>query len=57
LLNLWAAAEDSLLDLGNRFGHLDTAGARLGAVEGGAAPPHTFFVIQDIEADLGRFIT
>jgi hypothetical protein len=53
---LGATAQDRLLHLGNSLGHLDATRARLGAVEGGAAAPHTFFIVQDIEANLGTLI-
>src|SRR5699024_2862258 len=45
-----AAADDGLLHLGDRLGHLDAAGARLGAVEDGAAAPHALLGVQDLQA-------
>jgi hypothetical protein len=46
-----------LLDLGDCFGDFNTPRARLGAVEGGAAAPHAFFVVQNVQANLGTLIT
>src|SRR5699024_3931333 len=46
------ALEDGLLHLGDRLGDLDTAGARLGAVEGRAAAPDALGVVEDVEAHL-----
>jgi hypothetical protein len=42
------AAQDRLLHLGNSLGDLDATRASLGAVEGGAATPHTLFIVQDV---------
>src|SRR5689334_8000870 len=50
------AAQDRLLDLGDRLRHLDAARARLGAVEGRAAAPHALLVVEDVEAHLGALV-
>ena len=50
LARLGATSQHGLLDLGDRLGHLDAARARLGAVEGRAAPPHALLVVEDVEA-------
>ena len=44
------AGQDGLLDLGNCLGDLNAAGACFGAVEDGAATPHTFLVVEDFQA-------
>src|SRR6476620_332833 len=49
--------EDRLLDFGNRLRHLDASRAGFGAVEGGAAAPHAFLVVQDLQAHVAGVIT
>src|SRR5699024_7786386 len=44
------------LDLLDRLGHLDAAGARVGAVEGGAAPPHALGVVEDLQTLRGALV-
>src|SRR5690606_25827085 len=51
------ALEDRLLHLGDGLGDLDAARAGLGAVEGGAAAPHAFLVVEDLEAHVSAFVT
>ena len=41
----------------NCLGDLDTARARIGAVEGGAATPDALFVIEDLKAGGGAGVT
>ena len=50
------ALEDRLLHLADRLGDADLAGAGLGAVEDGAAAPHAFAVVQDLQPLVGRVI-
>jgi hypothetical protein len=47
-MGLNPTAQDRLLNLGDCLGYLNTSRASLGAVEGGAAAPDTFFVVQDV---------
>src|SRR5690625_6176169 len=51
-----AAADHSLLHLGDRLGHLDAARACLGAVEGGAAAPHALLGVEDLQTLLAGII-
>src|SRR5699024_9236766 len=51
-----ATGDHGLLHLGDRLGHLDAAGARLGAVEGGAAAPHPLLGVQDLQALLAGVV-
>ena len=56
LAYLDGAREDCLLDLGDSLGHLDATWACFGAVEGGAAAPHAFLVVQDLQAHVAGII-
>ena len=51
------AGQDCLLDLGDSLGHLDASWASVGAVEGGAAAPHAFLVVQDLQTHVSAFVT
>src|SRR5512143_1408381 len=44
------AEDQSALDLLDRLGDLDAARAGLGAVEGRAAAPHAFLLVEDLQA-------
>jgi hypothetical protein len=46
-----------LLYFSNSLGNFNTSRASLGAVEGGAATPDTFFIVQDIKSNFSRFIS
>lgn len=54
---LEATGQDSLLDFSDSLGHLNTAGACLGAVEGGAAPPYALFIVEDFQAHVAGIVT
>ena len=54
---LGTTSQNGLLHFGYCLGHLDAAWASLGAVEGGATAPNTFFIVQDVQSDLGSFIS
>jgi hypothetical protein len=47
---LGPASKNCLLNFGNRFGDLNSSWTSFGAVEGSAATPDTFFIIQDIKS-------
>jgi len=49
---LGATAKYRLLHFGDCFGDFNSSRAGFGAVEGCAATPHAFFVIQNVEAHL-----
>ena len=46
--NLRLSAKDGLLNLSDCLGYFNAARAGLGAVEGGAAAPDAFFVVEDV---------
>src|SRR5919107_1313747 len=50
------AGEQRALDLLDRPGDLDPARAGLRAVEGRAAAPHTFLVVQDLQSQVGSLV-
>src|SRR5699024_10163018 len=52
-----SALQDRLLDLGDGLGDLDAARAGLGAVGGGAAAPHAFLVVEDLQTHVPALIT
>jgi hypothetical protein len=54
---LSATAKDRLLDLSDSLGNFNSSRAGFGAVEGGAATPDTFFIIQDIQSNFSSFIS
>ena len=45
-----AAEDERALDFLDRLGDLDAAWAGIGAVEGGAAAPHAFLVVEHLQA-------
>src|SRR5690606_19558731 len=51
-----ATEHQGALDLLDRLGHLDAARAGIGAVEGGAAPPDTVNVVEDVQPLLGGLV-
>src|SRR5215469_15181127 len=50
------AGDQGPLDLGDRLGDLDPPGARLGAVERGAAAPDALPLVEDLQALLGGVV-
>ena len=55
-LGAGGALEDRLLHLADGFGDADLARAGLGAVEDGAAAPHAFAVVQDLQPLVRRVV-
>src|SRR6476659_5735558 len=55
-LALELVRQQGALDLLDRLGDLDAAGAGLGAVEGRAAAPHALLVVEDLQALLGGLV-
>ena len=54
---LEGSRQNSLLDLGNSLSDLNATRASLGAVEGCAAAPHTFFIVEDFQTQIPSVIT
>src|SRR5699024_5101604 len=50
VVNLERASEHCALDLGDGLRDLDATRAGLGAVEGRAATPHAFLVVEDLQS-------
>ena len=51
-VTLERASQNSLLDLGNSLGDLNTAGAGLSTVEGGAAAPDAFLIVENLKTHI-----
>ena len=51
-----ASEHQRALDFLDRLGDLDATGAGVGAVEGGAATPHAFLVVEDVQTLGGTFV-
>ena len=54
---LQPAEEERALDVLDGAGDLDVARAGVGAVEGGAAAPHAFLVVEDLQAHVAGVVT